>query len=78
MWWSVAKWVAAGAAILIIYQLIRGDIETSVRNKIERQDNEAAQNADIARLGFDDCVGDDKLWNFGAGKCERAQKRSGD
>lgn len=72
MWWSVAKWVAIGVAILLVVKVIRDDGAQSVTNKIERQNNEASQNADIARLGYDDCIGDDKLWNFAAGKCERA------
>jgi hypothetical protein len=72
IWWNVAKWAAIGAAILFIVQMIRNDGAQSVKNKIERQNNEAAQNADIARLDFDDCVGNDKLWNFASGRCEWA------
>lgn len=72
MWWTVAKWVAVGAAILFILHLIRADGAQSVRNEIERQNNEAAQDADTAKLSFDDCVGPGRMWDFGAGKCRRA------
>jgi len=78
MWWPVVKWVALGAAVIFIIHLIRADGAQSVKNSIERQNNEAAQNADFTRLDFDGCVGDDKLWNFGAGKCERVTQRGRD
>lgn len=77
MWWSAAKWVAIGAAVLFFIQMIRDDGAQSVKNEIERQNNEAAQDADTARLGFDDCNPPDRVWNFGAGKCERAAQRGG-
>jgi len=71
MWWSVAKWVAIGVAILFVVQMIRNDGAQSVTNSIERQNNEAAQNADVARLGYDDCLDAGRVWNFGSGKCRR-------
>ena len=72
MWWTVARWVAAGLVVIFIIQMIRDDGARSVRNEIERQNNEAAQNADTAKLSFDDCNPPGRLWNFAAGKCERA------
>jgi len=72
MWWSVAKWVAIGAAVIFAVQMIRNDGAQSVKNSIERQNNEAAQDADIARLGYDACIDAGGVWNFGTGKCRRA------
>ena len=72
MWWQVAKWVAVGVAIIFVIQMIRNDGAQSVKNSIERQNNEAAQDADIARLGYDDCVRADGVWDFGSGKCRRS------
>lgn len=46
---------------------IREDGAQSVRNSIERQNNEAAGSADAHKLNFDNCpIG---MWDFGAGKC---------
>ena len=78
MWWSVAKWVAIGAAILFIIHLIRADGAQSVLNDIERQNNEAAHKSDTARLGYDDCVDAGRLWNFSAGECGGLAQRGGD
>lgn len=72
MWWSIAKWVAIGVAVLFVIQMIRNDGAQSLKNKIERQNNEAAQNADTAKLSFDDCTGPGRVWDFGHGKCRRA------
>lgn len=71
-WFSVAKWVALGVAILFVIQMIRNDGAQSVKNKIERQNNEAAQKSDTARLGYDDCLDAGRVWNFSAGECQRA------
>lgn len=38
------------------------------RNAVERQNNEAARDADDSRLDFDDCP--DGMWDFGAGICD--------
>ena len=72
MWWSVAKWVAIGVAVIFVIQMIRNDGAQSVKNSIERQNNEAAQDADIARLGYDDCADAGRVWDFGTGKCRRS------
>lgn len=71
IWSAVAKYVAIGAAILFIIQMIRTDGAQSLQNKIERQNNDASENAEIARLGYDDCIDAGRVWNFGTGRCER-------
>ena len=72
MWWQVAKWVAIGVAVIFVIQMIRNDGAQSLQNSIERQNNEAAQDADIARLGYDACLDADGVWDFGSGKCRRS------
>jgi len=78
MWWPVAKWVAVGAAVIFIVQMLRDDGAQSLKNKMERQDNEAAHNADTARLDYDGCSDAGLVWDFGAGKCRGPSERGRD
>ncbi len=78
MWWSVAKWVAIGLAVLLLVKVIRDDGAQSVTNTIERQNNEAAQRSDTARLDYDGCLDADRLWDFGSGECGGAPQRGRD
>ena len=53
---------------------IRENGAQTVRNSIERQNNEAADSADAKRFDYDACSVSGGLWNFGAGKCERSAR----
>jgi hypothetical protein len=61
------------AAILITLALLAGWIWNKAGddalNKIERQNNEAAQRADEGALDYDACRDAGRVWSFGTGKC---------
>lgn len=52
---------------------IRQDGAQSVRNTIERQNNEAGGNADDARSEFDRCP--DGMWDYGGSRCRGTTPR---
>lgn len=43
--------------------------------KIERQNNDAADQSDVARSDYDRCRDGGRLWDFSAGKCVGASPR---
>lgn len=65
--------IALGALILAALAWavieIRQDGAQSVRNSIERQNNEAAGQSDTARSNYDRCLDGGRVWDFGAGRC---------
>ncbi len=68
--WSKIILGAALAGVLIwLYAEIRDQGAESVRNSIERQNNEAARKADDAALDYDGCRDADRMWDFRAGRC---------
>jgi len=74
-WLSVAKWVGIGVAILLVIKVIRDDGAESVKNSIERQNNEAAQKSDTARLDYDGCLDAGRVWAFESGECAGPAQR---
>lgn len=70
-WLSLARWIGIIAAFAFLYWMIFDQGADSVRNAIERQNNEAARNADDRRLNYDQCIDAGRVWDFGAGQCRR-------
>ena len=68
---TIALIGALAALIYVVWSLVDlgGDRE---RNRVERQNNEAANEADTHRLDYDACVDGGFVWDFAAGECERA------
>jgi hypothetical protein len=66
----LAGFILAALAWAVIE--IREDGAQSVKNSIERQNNEAAGQSDTARSSYDRCLDGGGLWNFGAQQCDRA------
>lgn len=66
-WPKIALGALVLAALAWAVIEIRQDGAQSFKNTIERQNNEAAGNADDARSEFDRCpVG---MWDYGASRC---------
>ncbi|WP_245269646.1 hypothetical protein M728_000395 [Ensifer sp. WSM1721] len=77
-WPKILGGVLVLAAIAWAVLEIREDGAQSIKNAVERQNNEAANRADTKRLDYDSCLAAGGLWNFGAGKCDGPKKRGGD
>jgi len=63
--------IAAVGAIVFVLHKIRESGADSVRAAIERQNNEAGKAADDAVLDYDACRDAGRVWDFGAGRCQR-------
>lgn len=72
---KIALCVMICLAVLALVYLVRKDGAASVRNAVERQNNDAGRAADDDRSRYDLCP--DGMWDFGAGKCRRSPARSG-
>lgn len=73
-----APWVAIITAIGLLLYMVRENGKTTALQNIERQNNEAATDANKAALDFDACIDAGGLWNYGSGKCVRRSVRAGD
>ena len=76
-WSKILMGAAIAGALIWLYAEIRNQGATSVRNSIERQNNDAARKADDAVLDYDGCRDAGRMWDFGAGRCGRASARGG-
>jgi hypothetical protein len=68
-WAKILGGVLMLAAVAWVAFQIREDGAQSVKQAIERQNNEAASQADTGRSDFDRCLDGGGLWDFAAGKC---------
>ena len=77
-WPKIALGVAIVGALIWLYAEIRDQGAESVRNSIERQNNDARNAADNGRSAYDRCLDGGGLWNFGAGRCDGPAPHRGD
>lgn len=74
MFFSYPKLIIGAVALFaLIFAItwIWQDGADSARRAVERQNNEAAQDAGDARSNYDRCIDDGGLWSFDTGKCRR-------
>lgn len=74
-WPKILAGAAIAGGLIWHYAEIRDQGATSVRNSIERQNNDAARKAEDAVLDYDGCRDAGRVWDFGAGRCSRAAAR---
>ncbi|MCM5691610.1 hypothetical protein M8037_23080 [Sinorhizobium meliloti] len=60
------------AAITWVAVEIREDGARSIKDAIERQNNDAASQSDADRSDYGRCLDGDRVWDFGARKCRGA------
>ncbi|MBB4185812.1 hypothetical protein GGE07_002462 [Sinorhizobium terangae] len=70
-WSKILGGVLVLAAIAWVVLEIREDGAESVKQAIERQNNEAAHQSDAGRSDYDRCLDGGGVWDFGAGRCRR-------
>ncbi|WP_162137863.1 hypothetical protein [Sinorhizobium fredii] len=75
LWPKILGGVLVLAVIAWAVLEIREDGAESVKNAIERQNNEAASQSDARRSDYDRCLDGGGVWDFGAGQCRRAAPR---
>ena len=68
-WSKIIIGVAIVGALIWLYAEIRDQGAESLRNSIERQNNDAARKADDAALDYDGCRDAGRVWDFRAGRC---------
>lgn len=72
-WVKILGGAFALAALAWAVLQIREDGAQSVKQAIERQNNEAALQSAARRSDFDRCLDGGGLWDFGTGKCRGPQ-----
>ncbi|OHV85967.1 hypothetical protein [Ensifer sp. LCM 4579] len=75
LWPKILGGVLVLAAVTWAVLEIREDGARSVKQAIERQNNEAASQSDARRGDYDHCIDGGGVWDFGAGKCRRPPPR---
>lgn len=76
--WKIAAYAVAALAIAgVALKLYMAGVDRALIN-VERQNNAARDNADLAALGRSECNaardrGERVRWNFSARKCERLE-----
>ncbi len=79
IWALIPNWLKMTAAAVLAAFLCLGagywagkrDGQSSVKIKIERQNNDATEKALGAVLNYDECIDAGGVWTFRTGKCER-------
>lgn len=77
-WPKIVIGAAVAAALIWLYADIRADGARDIATKFERQNNDARNAADDARIAYDRCLDAGGLWNFGASRCDGSAPRRGD
>ncbi|AEG04227.1 hypothetical protein SinmeB_1306 [Sinorhizobium meliloti BL225C] len=70
-WPKILGGVLVLAAITWVIAEIREDGARSMKDAIERQNNEAASQSDAGRSDYDRCLDGGRVWDFGAGRMSR-------
>ncbi|RVN79746.1 hypothetical protein [Sinorhizobium meliloti] len=68
-WPKILGGVLVLAAITWAVVEIREDGARSIKDAIERQNNDAASQSDADRSDYDRCLDGGRVWDFGARKC---------
>ncbi|WP_164839317.1 hypothetical protein [Sinorhizobium meliloti] len=71
-WPKIIGGVLVLAAITWVIVEIREDGARSIKDAIERQNNDAASQSDADRSDYDRCLDGGRVWDFGARKCRGA------